>query len=372
MKYSPSSPQSFALSYVSNSRFHRSFTFDSPTAHGPLNVTYGEYGRKPIEHGHTPTLLLMPGMFSSRYIGVCLHAMAEKWGVHLVVVDRPGMGNSTDVPLAQRVSVWVETVPRLLAHLGIQHVALASHSAGTIYLLNTLYCCRDILHPEKPMVSLLAPWVDPAISGITSMKMAQYIPTPAFKLWHHIPRLFLVQDGSVTASSGAMITKLSAMVSTKSSEYQTQNRGYIAQNYGLSPEQQKEIDSSMMQFMFQENTVGSNSEALQCLRKEPNTWGKCEDYEVFVKELAEREGGRAGVPLKVRVFFAESDSMIGVKGQAYIEKCWHQRGDGDSRSVIEFDSRVVSSTDHDSLMQSAEAWESIFKEIPGAEDNTLS
>lgn len=65
------------------------------------------------------------------------------------------MGNSTDVPLSQRVSVWIETVPRLLAHLGIQHVALASHSAGTIYLLNTLYQCREILHPDQPVVTLL-------------------------------------------------------------------------------------------------------------------------------------------------------------------------------------------------------------------------
>jgi len=65
------------------------------------------------------------------------------------------MGNTTDVPLAQRVSVWIEIVPRLLAHLGIKHVCLASHSAGTIYLLNTLYCCREILDPEKPMVTFL-------------------------------------------------------------------------------------------------------------------------------------------------------------------------------------------------------------------------
>jgi hypothetical protein len=35
---------------------------------------------------------------------------------------------------SQRVSTWIETVPRLLAHLDIQHVSLASHSAGTIYL----------------------------------------------------------------------------------------------------------------------------------------------------------------------------------------------------------------------------------------------
>lgn len=65
------------------------------------------------------------------------------------------MGGSTDVPLVQRISTWVELVPRLLAHLGIQHVALASHSAGTLYLLNTLYHCRDLLYPNNPVISVL-------------------------------------------------------------------------------------------------------------------------------------------------------------------------------------------------------------------------
>jgi hypothetical protein len=65
------------------------------------------------------------------------------------------MGKTTDVPLEQRMSVWIEIVPLLLAHLGIQHVALASHSAGTMYLLNTLYRCREILDPEKPMATFI-------------------------------------------------------------------------------------------------------------------------------------------------------------------------------------------------------------------------
>ncbi|KAJ6190844.1 hypothetical protein N7519_000865 [Penicillium mononematosum] len=369
MEYSPTSPRSFATSYVSNPRFHRSFTIEPTPTHGPLNVTYADYGREPDENGTTPTLLLMPGMFSSRYIGICLHTIAEKWGVRVLVVDRPGMGGSTDVPLSQRVSTWIETVPRLLAHLDIQHVSLASHSAGTIYLFNTLYYCRDILYPEKPMVSLLAPWVDPAKSGITSMKMAQYIPTPAFKLWNRIPRLFLANDGSATATSGAMVAKLSASFPSKSGDDQAKNRLYIAQNYGLDLDQQKEIDSLMMQGMFKENTVGSNSEAMQCLRKEPDTWGKCEDYEVFVRELAELERGRGGAPLKVQVFFAESDSMIGKKGQDYVETCWHQIDDGDL-GTIEFDSRVTSGTDHDSLVPSVEVWESIFKKMQRAEDDS--
>lgn len=65
------------------------------------------------------------------------------------------MGNTSNVPIDQRVQIWLELVPRLLAHLGIDHVSLLSHSAGTIYLLNTLYHCRGILHPERPYAVLL-------------------------------------------------------------------------------------------------------------------------------------------------------------------------------------------------------------------------
>lgn len=68
--------------------------------------------------------------------------------------NRPGMGHSTNVPLPQRLAVWLETATALLKHLGIGHVALVSHSAGTIYNLNLLYHFRDILSPTKPFVAL--------------------------------------------------------------------------------------------------------------------------------------------------------------------------------------------------------------------------
>ena len=82
------SPSSFAASYVSNSRFHRCFTIEPTSTHGPLNVTYGEYGREPDKNGATPTLMFLPGMLASRYIGICPHKIAEKWGVRVLVVDR--------------------------------------------------------------------------------------------------------------------------------------------------------------------------------------------------------------------------------------------------------------------------------------------
>lgn len=69
------------------------------------------------------------------------------------------MGRSTDVPLEQRVSVWVELVPYLLQNLGIRHVSLVSHSSGTHFLLNTLHECRNVVHPDKPFIAFLGMYV---------------------------------------------------------------------------------------------------------------------------------------------------------------------------------------------------------------------
>ena len=49
----------------------------------------------------------------------------------------------------------LEMVPALLEHLNIRHVALASHSCGAIYLLNTVLHLRHYLHPRKPYAAMI-------------------------------------------------------------------------------------------------------------------------------------------------------------------------------------------------------------------------
>ena len=54
-----------------------------------------------------------------------------------------------------RMRVWIETVPVLIQQLGVQHVALVAHSAGTLYTLNTLLYHRSLLDSETPYVAFL-------------------------------------------------------------------------------------------------------------------------------------------------------------------------------------------------------------------------
>ncbi len=54
-----------------------------------------------------------------------------------------------------RMRVWLEIVPVVLQRLDVQHVALVTHSAGTMYTLNTLFHHRSLLGPRAPYVAFL-------------------------------------------------------------------------------------------------------------------------------------------------------------------------------------------------------------------------
>jgi hypothetical protein len=205
------------------------------------------------------------------------------------------------------------------------------------------------------------------------MQLAQYIPQPAFKLWHHIPRFFVTQATPVLASSGAALRKISApssgLISSSRSQEEADrtfleaNYRRVEREYGVPVKDQEELVQLAVNYMFAENTVGANSEALQCLRKgEGREWGAVDDYAGCIKGLVEREGDRGREEgrqdergLRVRVYHAATDAMVGRKGQEYFEGCWRGAGEG-----VEFDARRVEGTDHDTVSQAAEIWEEIF------------
>ncbi|KAJ2890592.1 hypothetical protein MKZ38_001647 [Zalerion maritima] len=383
----PTPAQSAAREYIANPNFHQTFTLPSTAEHGELTVSYADIGRvssspseTDVNRNNISAILFMQGMFASRYVGTFMHAIAEKLGVRVLTVDRPGFGKSTDVPLHMRIPVWIELVPLLLAHVGIEHVSLMAHSAGAIYLLNTLYSCRDILHPARPFVALLAPWVDPSCSRVASMQAAQYLPTTVFSIWNRIPQFYLFKAGPAFASSGAVVSKVAlslpsigstgAAARNQETSEQDRNRNTLADKYGLSREMQINLETEIPKLMFSENTVGANSEALQCLRKGSGwTWGECNSYEKFVKELVQMErllnrsdghSGEEKAKLKVRTYFAASDAMVGKKGQLYMEGCWKGEDNATFRDVLNFESSTVLGVDHDGVVLSTEVLEKVF------------
>ncbi|EPS32747.1 hypothetical protein PDE_07707 [Penicillium oxalicum 114-2] len=331
---------------ISESRFHRRISLN--TSQGQLYVSFADTG---CNNG--PTILFLPGMFASRYAGILLHVIARRAGVRLLVIDRPGMGASTDVPLAHRVDTWIEVLPKVLSHLKIPRVSLVSHSAGTIYLLNTWARCRDCINP---VAAVIAPWVDLKHSRVLSMRVASYIPSKAFALWNEIPRFFVTQASPVFSASGALIRHLTPSGGDDSPEqandtdFLVANWRKIERDYGTPVAEQKEITQLASRYMHIENTVGANSEAMQCLRKDGgSSWGVCSDYAECARSLATER-------FSLRAYFAESDALVGQKGQRYFEDCWG----GPDVEAIDFASKTIPRSDHDTVFQSVEVWEDIF------------
>ncbi|KAH8700428.1 hypothetical protein BGW36DRAFT_374118 [Talaromyces proteolyticus] len=354
-----SSPRTTALEYISQRHFHERFIIPRTANHEELPITYADVGIRPeTTCDHVPTFLYIAGMFGSRYMGVHIHAIAKKIGVRVIIVDRPGMGGSMPVPNESLIATWMELVPRLLDHLSINHVALIAHSAGTIYLLNTIFSYRDILDPKNPYVAFLAPWVDPAHSQVKAMQFARFIPTKAFSCWNQIPRFFLTSP--VAASSGAVISSIKNNLSSTNDDASESKRLYIEQEYGMPRDVQVELDKYTTRFIFTESTLGGNAEALQCLRKGA-PWGKCDDYTQFVRDFVDMEKTRGkestAEKLKIQTYFAESDIMIGKTGQSYFEKCFTGFED-----MLHFESTTVADEDHDSLCMSPKILARIFRE----------
>ncbi|KAJ5278716.1 hypothetical protein N7478_004088 [Penicillium angulare] len=286
-------------SIISNISFHRRTTLE--TKHGLLTVSFADIG---CPTG--PALLYLPGMFASRYLGIPMHTLASRAGVRLLVVDRPGMGCSTDVPLAERIDAWIDILPRLLRYLDIQR---------------------------------------------------------AFSLWHHIPRFFVKKASPVLASSGALLRSIGPSTSDEEDRtFLDANWRRLERDYGVPRKEAAELTNLVGQYIFTENTVGANSEALQCVRKgDGRNWGVCSDYAVCARELVEREqkqgqleGASAG-GARIWAYHSTKDAMVGSRGPKYFDGCWDVSG---SKST--FVSRTVEGTDHDTVCQAVEVWEEIF------------
>jgi hypothetical protein len=115
------------------------------------------------------------------------------------------------VPLDKRVQTWLEIVPAVLGHLEVDHVALMSHSAGTIYAFNTAVRLSHLLYPGRPLMACLgtycllhhyliyssrkrdkntehslAPWVHPSHSSAPLMQVVDKLPSSWIGNLHHI------------------------------------------------------------------------------------------------------------------------------------------------------------------------------------------
>ncbi|RAL66229.1 hypothetical protein DID88_005901 [Monilinia fructigena] len=308
-------------------KFHQIFTVPATANHSELKVSYAIAG--PFDE-NAQTILFVAGMLAVRWLAVFFDHVAMEEGVRILLIDRPGFGGSTQVPLRDRISIYLETIPLLLEHLNIKHVSLASHSAGTIYALNIITRLPHIICPSRPRMTLLSPWVHQDLSSTTFLQIASILPDSVLNHWSPVVN-FIVNNATPTiASSGgafaAFRSSFFAPGITAATQREAAEQNY-REGYGVSIETKKEMESLLLKWAFLEDTQGINDEARLCLKKtEDCSWGACEDYQEMVKSLVEmwtqRVEGNQSAILEVKIQLAEEDMMIGEKGKEYFRKCW--------------------------------------------------
>ncbi|OHE91976.1 hypothetical protein CORC01_12712 [Colletotrichum orchidophilum] len=377
---SPTDPD--PAEYLNDPRFHQSFTLaPGPDRPDPFQVTYCDYGYRNADDPEREHVLLFCGpLLGSRYLHVAKDALAKKHGVRIINPDRPGFGGTTHVDAPDRVRLWLEIVPALLQHLGIRHVSLAAHSGGTIYALNTLLHQRHILSPSRPYVALAAPWVHQSRSGSALMILAGGLPEAVLGGFHtlagfsqkHVAPVASAVSGffpSMQAVSGLLPTSLRT---SPASPPPPPLAAEVSENARMA-EFEERIWPRLIEMVYAGDMRGLSQDAILLLKRagHPGYWGSWGDYDELVTLLAEAERNlESTAKLKVDVFWAEEDHMIGVdKGPKWFEGCWRAE---QCRGAIEYASCVVPGTDHEGIVElKFDMFERILRSVGGTNEGDL-
>ncbi|THV50740.1 hypothetical protein BGAL_0138g00200 [Botrytis galanthina] len=343
-------------------KFHQIFKLPATEKHAELKVSYAIAG--PSDE-NAPTILFVVGMLGIRWLAFSFDHVAMEEGVRMIFIDRPGFGGSTSVPLQDRLPIYLETVPLLLKHLNIEHVSLASHSAGTIYALNIIATLPHIICPKRPRITLLSPWVHQNLSSTTFLQIASKLPNTMINHWGAVMNFVLNSATPMIASSGSVFSTLKSAFSAAATGAATHVAAEqkVREAYGVSKEIKKEMDSLIFKWAFLEDTTGLNDEARLCLKKTDDcNWNACEDYEEMVKNLVElwtqRVERNQSARLDVKIYFAEEDIMIGEKGKEYFRNCWTSEN---WTANIAVDCEQLKGTDHDSVLDPLRSLREIAK-----------
>jgi hypothetical protein len=185
--------------------------------------------------------------------------------------------------------------------------------------------------------------------------------------WHHIAKFINNNVAPVIAASGVPITKASkaSIASMSESKAKATDAAQIEQERLLW---KKASESVVTNFIFAEDVEGASQEALLCLQKGNVKWGDWDTIDEAVLRIATNEKSRLGIDgdtarrkLKVQIFFAEDDEMVGKGGQAYLEECFTK---ANVTEYLDFHSEVVPGTDHSEVLTASRgAIEKVMREI---------
>ncbi|KAK4446575.1 hypothetical protein QBC34DRAFT_450777 [Podospora aff. communis PSN243] len=337
--------------FLSLPQFNQTFTLQ-PTPEngltGPFTLSYASIGDSSSQN----VLLFFAPLMGSRLLHTPKHALASKLNLHILAVDRPGVGGTSPAAAPLRLGIMRVAIPALLSHLGISHVSIAAHSGGTIYALDFALENGDFLFGGY--IALGCPWILPSRTGSAMLNVVGMLPKGMILQTGTLARFIATKAGpamgmgyaavgKVVAASGGLVKVVSGSALTSSSdavEGRERNEEF---------EFEERIWGRLIRKMFEEGVDGISEDAVLFMKKgEDSGWGEWGDYDVLVPRLV--EGLRArGKKLRVDVFYGEKDHMIGnagSKGSVWFDGCWTG---GEYADVVEFQSKTAKGADHDSI-----------------------
>ncbi|ETS81515.1 hypothetical protein PFICI_06517 [Pestalotiopsis fici W106-1] len=358
-----STPQAF----VQDPRFDRVFVLPADLPNGranPFTVQYSDYGYRNEEAPENENVFLFFGsLLGSRLVHVAKDELAKQHRIRIINPDRPGVGGTDIVKPECLMSLWRETILALLRHLDIKYVSIGCHSGGTISALDMLVHHPEILPPENPgYIAIGSPWILPSHTGSTMMSIVECFPSSVIGQVDKIARLINNHVGPMVGLSVgvsyAMVNKLmpSPALESAGNSHTQSSRTF-----------EERVWPEIIQRIYDSNIKGMSTDAIMFLQKgcfSQAGWGDWGDYDKLVPRLSQilRSTGRN---LRIDVFHAESDSLVGnagSRGSLWFDQCW-QAGNED---VINYSSAKVIGADHDGVWSLKwSAVHTVFERING-------
>ncbi|KAH9871770.1 hypothetical protein J1614_006026, partial [Plenodomus biglobosus] len=376
------------VEFLCDRRFHCTFVLppnlntDRPNSY---RTSYADFGDVESD----AVVLFCGALMGTRFCYSPLDQLAKAYNVRIIHPDRPGIGGSDSVQLHNSRVIWLtvlEMVPRLLEHLNIAYVSLASHSGGDIYLINTALTYPNLLHPINPYICFFAPWVHPSNSKVTHLRATELLPAPMIGKFASVAR-FISENVVPLAGTGEMFlhnvkgtlrrssetlapVPLAATTSRSRTPSKSSRRPLINLN---DPNVVDELRRQITSFVFAESSEGISADAQLFLRK-PRTVSWCSpsllwsdiDYAVpLLSKIISEDDRLIGSSrlCMIDTFHAEEDSMVGERGKQWFDACWNVPPE--ARSPVQHAATQEAST----LSPKSYTYRSMT--VPGTEHNLL-
>ena len=216
-------------------------------------------------------------------------------------------------------------------------------------------------------LTVLAPWVHTEHSKAALLSLASKLHEGLVDKFHNIVGFVAQKVQPAVAWSGGVTSSISGLFRS-SADGSDADVAMLAAQYGTSEDVAKVIPKLTTKYFFAEDASGGTEEAKLCLKMGgENLWLACEDYKNYIESLLQQEDERSksasgDFKLKMKVYYAESDMMIGEGGRSYFEECWRTP---EVARLVDFDSETLPGTNHDTVLAdfNKSALPRIFEEI---------